>query len=132
VVEDALHVRLDLLRRAAPGFRSRGVRAGERVQEGALVVVEAQDARERREHRGRGPDPALLEPRVVVRRDGCQLRDLFAAKTGDPPLSPTLRQLDIARAQLGAASAKKRTKLVLIGIPAAHQAAALSLRRSRS
>ena len=41
VVEDTLYMRLDLLRRAAPGFRRRGVRARDLVQVGALVVVEA-------------------------------------------------------------------------------------------
>src|SRR5207245_6468386 len=125
-------VRLDLLRRAAPRFRGRGGRARNLVQVSALVVVEAEDARERREHRRRGPDPALLEPRVVVGRDRGELRDLLAAKTGDPPLSPTLRQVDVAGAQLGAASAKKRTQLVLISVLAAHQSASLSPRRSCS
>ena len=38
---------LDLLRRPAPRPRGRRVRARELVQVGALVVVEAQDARER-------------------------------------------------------------------------------------
>jgi hypothetical protein len=47
VVEDALHERLDLLPHAAPGPRRCGVRAGELVHIGALVVGELKDARER-------------------------------------------------------------------------------------
>ena len=122
VVEDSLHVRLDLLPCSAAGLCG-GVRAPDLVQIGSLVVVEAQDARERREHRRRRSDPALLEPRVVIGRDGCELRDLLAAKTSDAPLLPTLRQVDVAAAELGAASSKERTKLVLITDSAAHQPA---------
>jgi hypothetical protein len=54
VVEDTLHVRLDLLRRASPGLRGGGVRAGELVQVGALVVGELKNPREGREHRADG------------------------------------------------------------------------------
>jgi hypothetical protein len=39
-------------------------------------------------------DPALLEPGVVVGGDRRELCDLFAAKASDPPLGPTLGQVD--------------------------------------
>src|SRR5207245_8824816 len=99
---------------------------------GLRVAAGAWASRGRDEHRRGRLDPALLEPRVVVGRDRGELRDLLAAKTGDPPSCPTLRQVDVAGAQLGAASAKKRTQLVLISVLAAHQSASLSPRRSCS
>jgi quercetin dioxygenase-like cupin family protein len=99
VVEDALHARLHLLRGAPPRLGCCRVGAGELMHVRALVVIEPQDARERREHRWRRIDPALLEAGVVVGRDRRELCYLFAAKAGDSPLCPTLGQVDVARAQ---------------------------------
>jgi hypothetical protein len=96
-VEDTPQVGLHLLRRAAARPRRR---TGELIHVGALVVVEAQDAGQRRQHRRGGVDPALLEPGAVVGRDRRQLGDLLAAEAGDPPLGPTLGQVDVARAEL--------------------------------
>jgi hypothetical protein len=48
VVEDAAHMRLDLLRRAAALLR--GVAPGKLEHVGALVVGQAEDARQGREH----------------------------------------------------------------------------------
>jgi hypothetical protein len=76
----------------------------------ALVVVEAQDAGERGEHRCGRLHAALLKPGVVVDRDRRELGDLLAAKPDDASLCPAFGKTDVARVQLGAACAKGRRR----------------------
>src|SRR5207237_2180896 len=123
--EEALQVRLDLLRCAPTGLRRR---PRELVHIGALVVVQPKDAGKRREHRPRWADPPLLEARVVVSRDRRELGDLLATQAGDSPLPPTFGQVDVARTELGAAGAQEGAELVLLLIAAVHRRRRLSPR----
>jgi len=76
--------------------------AGEREQILALVGVQPERIRDRRQHAGRGPGlAALFQPRVPGQADVGQLGDLFPAQARNPPhpqsVSPTSAGLSRAR-----------------------------------
>ena len=85
--------------------------AGEREQVLALVGIQPERIRDRRQHTGRGPGlAALLQPRVPGQTDVGELGDLFPAQTRNPPHSP-IGKPHLGRAQPGAARAEERAQL---------------------
>ena len=85
--------------------------AGEGEQVLALVGVEPERIRDRRQHAGRGPGlAALFQPRVPGQAHVGELGDLLPAQARDPA-HPPVGQPHIGRAQPGATGAQERAQL---------------------